>query len=204
NGPSTAAASPFGAAQQHPSSFDEIFDHSALRPGWEWPQDSEPEFDERKGLLSLGSKRPVTAIDSAILAHSTWTGNYEAMALVQADKLTKMSAAGISVVGDPGRAIGLAVTQGHLKLWRRDAGSERILADTAAPSTNAVWLKVASTGGNLFRFAASEDAEHWTNVGEAQTGNKLPPWDRGIRVGLTAGGEPFARGYFREFRITSH
>ena len=38
------------------------------------------------------------------------------------------------------------------------------------------------------RFAVSRDGRAWTDIGGEVEGRDLPPWDRGVRVALTAGG----------------
>jgi hypothetical protein len=50
--------------------------------------------------------------------------------------------------------------------------------------------------GHLYRFSVSSDGRNWTNVGEELDGSYLPPWDRGVRVALTAGGAPGASARF--------
>src|SRR5258707_67398 len=44
---------------------------------------------------------------------------------------------------------------------------------------------------------------NWMAVGEAQTGDQLPPWDRSIRVGLTAGGAENMVARFDSFQMHS-
>ena len=52
--------------------------------------------------------------------------------------------------------------------------------------------------GHLYRFAFSDDGRAWTDVGEEVDGAYLPPWDRGVRVALVAGG---AAARFESLRI---
>jgi hypothetical protein len=88
-----------------------------------------------------------------------------------------------------------------LVLWRRDKGKEQILAEVAAPTGPKLHLRLQASNGHLFRFAASADNQTWTDVGDPQPGDQFPPWDRSIRVGLTAGGATGASATFYRFEM---
>ena len=60
---------------------------------------------------------------------------------------------------------------------------------------------MTAKGGDHFRFAVSRDGRNWTEVGEQMNGEYLPPWDRAVRVALTAGGARGAAARFESFRI---
>jgi hypothetical protein len=47
----------------------------------------------------------------------------------------------------------------------------------------------------------SEDGNRWRNIGDEMNGEYLPPWDRGVRVALTAGGAADASAKFEWLRI---
>jgi hypothetical protein len=112
-------------------------------------------------------------------------------------------AAGIAVVGDAANATGLALGNGKLLLWRREKGDQKIVVEVDAGEAGRQRLKVTATGGNRFRFSASPDGKHWTNVGDEQSGDRLPPWDRSIRVGLTVGGTTNGAAVFERFEMSA-
>ena len=62
-------------------------------------------------------------------------------------------------------------------------------------------LRMTARDGHRFRFAVSSDGRRWQDVGEEMDGSYLPPWDRGLRVALTAGGATNASAAFESFRI---
>ena len=203
-GPSVVAESPFGAPQnQTPAQigqtgFVDEFDESALKPGWQWPQDNEPVYQlaSNDGGQVLLAPRPelATNLIGAIFARSTTTGDYEAIAVL---KVPGQGAAGIAAIGDQANATGLCVRDGKLVLWRRDKGNHKSLAEVEAPHDGKVQLRLQAAEGHIFRFSAKAGTEDWIYVGEPQPGDHLPPWDRSIRVGLTAGGTTNAAAFDR-------
>ena len=64
-----------------------------------------------------------------------------------------------------------------------------------------VYVRMTARAGHLYRFAVSEDGRQWTDVGDELDGSYLPPWDRGVRVALVAGGAHGAMGRFDWLRI---
>ncbi|HEY0385625.1 MAG TPA: hypothetical protein VGC64_06415, partial [Pyrinomonadaceae bacterium] len=60
--------------------------------------------------------------------------------------------------------------------------------------------RMTTHDGHLYSFDFSLDNRQWTEAGRELDGQYLPPWDRGVRVALTAGKVP-AR--FNWLRITS-
>jgi xylan 1,4-beta-xylosidase len=55
--------------------------------------------------------------------------------------------------------------------------------------------------GHLYRFSASADGRKWHELGGEMEGAYLPPWDRGVRVALVAGGARGTRALFDSLRI---
>ena len=60
---------------------------------------------------------------------------------------------------------------------------------------------MTATDGHRFRFAWSRNGRDWQTVGDEIDGSYLPPWDRGVRVALTAGGRAGATGKFAYLRM---
>jgi hypothetical protein len=65
---------------------------------------------------------------------------------------------------------------------------------------------VQDHGGNHYRFAYSPDGRIWTELlpaGETADGSFLPPWDRGVRVGVVAQGPATATATFERFELAN-
>jgi xylan 1,4-beta-xylosidase len=203
-GPSAEATAPPEVAQHIQKAFKDTFADATLNPGWEWPQNNEPvyRFGGPKGGLEL-SARPAFATNllGAILSERTVSGNYVATTIVDLSDPKPESFVGIAIIGDAANAVGLAVGDGKLILWRVQKGVHQRIVTVDAPKSEQLHLRVSATGGHAFQFTASTDGQSWTSVGGPQYGDQLPPWDRGIRVGLTVGGTRDAVGRFLSFEI---
>lgn len=204
-GPSTAAASPGGVPQRQSLAFRDDFASSQLRPGWQWPQDNEPLVrvaPDNDGMLAL-SPQPGHAKDliGGVLARSTLTGEYRASVEVDLASLKPGVAAGLAAFGDSANAVGLMVRDRKLTLWRRIKGKHETLTEADVPGTEKVHLRFVASDGYRFRFQASSNGKDYVPIGEMLEGKQLPPWDRSIRVALTAGGVEGAEARFDNLQI---
>jgi beta-xylosidase len=109
--------------------------------------------------------------------------------------------AGLSAFGEMENALGLSVGGGKLLLWRREKNEQRTLETVAAPEGASLQLRMRAREGRRYRFSVSTDGRNWRDVGEEVDGEYLPPWDRGVRVALTAGGARGAVARFGYLRI---
>jgi xylan 1,4-beta-xylosidase len=202
-GPSARAASPFGGPERNAeyAVYDD-FTSPRLTPGWQWPQANEPVKRLQSGRLVLA---PTAAhaqdVLGAVLARTTTTGDYTATTAIDVSGMKPGMMAGLAAYGDEENALGILVGDGKLTLWRREKGNQRTLATTEAMPAPLIYLRMTATGGDHFRFAVSRDGRTWNPVGEQMKGEYLPPWDRAVRVALTAGGAGDAAAKFKWFRI---
>ncbi|HZI17288.1 MAG TPA: family 43 glycosylhydrolase [Pyrinomonadaceae bacterium] len=204
-GPSRRAASPHGVRETDAEyRFAEEFTSAALAPGWQWPVGHEPLHSLRPGAggwLTLAP--PQGRADSplgAVLARPITTGDYVATTLVNA-AAQRGGAAGLSAFGDLENALGVSVGGGRVMVWRREKNEQRELAGAAAPRGSRLQLRMTAREGRFYRFAFSADGRAWTDVGEEVDGTYLPPWDRGVRVALVAGGAQGASASFDWLRV---
>ena len=204
-GPSARAASPFGV-REYGSEYSVFDDFTArgLRPGWQWPQNNEP-LKRVQGARLILAPTAAHAEDmlGAVLAQTTTEGDYVAGAIVDVNGLTQGTMAGLAAYGDEANALGVAVGGGRVSVWRREKGTQQTLATKDAPRGTVVYLRMTAKGGDRFRFAVSGDGKKWTEVGDQLNGEYLPPWDRAVRVALTAGGARGAAAKFESFYLRS-
>jgi xylan 1,4-beta-xylosidase len=196
-GPSTTAPSPYKIAQKKAEvNFSDDFSSPTLRPGWQWPVADEPQYRIERGLLVLSPSRKTNDPVGAVLARSTTVGDYIARTTISGVEAGAM--AGIAAFGDAGNAMGVAVGNQKLVLWRRQKGKHEILSESSAPESGSVRLSFRATRGHQFQFFAGNDP-----VGQDLQGKHLPPWDRNVRVALTVGGSEHASARFDSISITS-
>jgi xylan 1,4-beta-xylosidase len=196
-GPSVNAASPFGVPDRRAEyAFFDDFTAKQLMPGWQWPQGNEPDIrieSRNTGQLVLAaSSANASKVESlsAALARSTTTGDYVATTSVNTKEMRPNAVAGLSAYGDGENALGASVMANRVMLWRVEKGAMRTVAEMNAANNGSLFLRMTARDGHLYRFAFSRDNRRWTEVGEELDGQYLPPWDRGVRVALTAGKAP--------------
>lgn len=187
--------------------FVDDFSGGQLKPSWQWPVNNEPSAKLDGGFLVLspnGDRAKEWA--GAVLGKQTVSGDYVATAVLDAEGLKQGVAAGLSAYGESANALGLALRDGKLILWRRQKNNQTTLASSEAPAAKLLHFQMASRDGHKFHFAVSADGRDWKRVGADidLEGKFLPPWDRGVRVALTVGGADNASARFDSIRITPH
>ncbi|HZH91959.1 MAG TPA: family 43 glycosylhydrolase [Pyrinomonadaceae bacterium] len=207
-GPSARAASPHGFNERNAEHFFfDDFTATKLQPGWQWPQSNEPLM--RTGGAGGGRLilSPTVAQGAnplgAVVARLTTTGDYDATVLVDARGMKEGAVAGIAAYGDAENALGAATDgRGNVVLWRREKNEQKVVSTIVnAVRSPLVHLRMTADDGRRYRFAVSEDGNRWRNIGDEMNGEYLPPWDRGVRVALTAGGAADASAKFEWLRI---
>jgi beta-xylosidase len=207
-GPSGRAPAPFGIGEHNPKyTFFDNFVDARLSPGWQWPQANEPNVrvaPARGGWLMLAPTAP-HASDAlgAVVARTMTTGNFVATTLIDTRGLPPGALVGLSAYGDGENALGASVDAGGaVQLWRREKNEHKLVASLNEPVNGArVYLRMTARAGHLYRFAVSTDGRRWQAMNEELDGSYLPPWDRGVRIALVAGGTQGAAGRFDWLRI---
>ena len=207
NWPEFRATSPAPTARPAAArAVTDEFTGAALGLDWQWPIEDKPQYALRGGQLRL-TAHPDQG--GAALGRHTLTANYTATTTLLAPAaLPAGTTAGLAAHGDPKNALALTAGGGKLQLWERRNGQQRILGETPLPAAaaKAVQLRVQVSAGNSYRFAWSTDGTTWTNPlanDGAISGQFLPPWDRGVRVGVLAQGPPSATAAFERFVLDS-
>jgi xylan 1,4-beta-xylosidase len=192
------------AAAPTPGTVTDEFANATLAPSWEWPVEDKPQFALRGGQLQL-TARPDKG--GAALGRPTLAANYSATTtLLNPASLPAGALAGLAALGDPSNALGLLAGGGKLQVQELRDGKTRTLAEAALPAGAALHLRVQDQGGSHYRFAYSPDGRTWTELlpaGQAADGSFLPPWDRGVRVGVVAQGPATATATFERFELNN-
>ena len=92
----------------------------------------------------------------------------------------------------------------QIVLWAMKGGSISTIARTAAPAgQEMLQLRLTATEGDQMQFSWSADGTTWNTLdgGKAVDASYLPPWDRAVRVGLSAKGPANATAAFDWFRV---
>jgi beta-xylosidase len=208
DGPSGRAPSPFGVAERNEEySFLDRFTGAQLQPGWQWPQDNPPTIRMESGrnggqLVLTPASEHATDLIGAILGRPTTVGNYVATTEIAMRSLKPGAFSGLAAIGDRENALGVSIGgDGKVVVWRRQKNQQETVTTSNAPPSASLWLSMTARDGHLFRFALSRDGRKWADVGPELEGDYLPPWDRGLRVALTAGGTAGASARFGALSI---
>ncbi|HEY0462370.1 MAG TPA: family 43 glycosylhydrolase [Pyrinomonadaceae bacterium] len=201
NGPSKQANSPFAVNERNTEyRFFDDFTGKNLNFGWQWQQNNIPNYRLAQSFLVL-SPKPGQAKNEvgAIMARTTTLGAYAATTQINVAALAKDTLAGISAYGDNENALGMGIRGGQLVVWKREKNQQQTVSTVAAPKGANLYLRMIARDGHFFRFSVSRDNRRWQAIGDEINGEFLPPWDRGVRVALTAGGttNPARFGFLR-------
>ena len=179
-----------------------------LQPEWQWPAADPPAVrvePAHGGAVELrpGPRHtaPVGELPGAILARRLVSGDSLALAELATD-LPAGVLAGLAACGDPDNALGIAVGNGAATVWQRQQGAVRVVAASGLrlPQGSPLLLRMRVTDGTRYDFAVGAKEGELVPVGATLDGAYLPPWDRGVRVALTAAGPGPAR--FHWLRLT--
>lgn len=201
---------PHGKATTHSQfKFEDEFTANKLGWDWQWPQHNQPRYkisSANGGTIQLapGDAKPGDLV-GGVLAIKTTSGNYEAVTVLSRKQTKSGTVAGLSAYGDHENALGLAVKNTTLTLWRRIRNKDETILSRDIPESASLHIKLTATQGSKFRYSISTDGQQWHQVGDevGLQGDYLPPWDRGVRVALTAGGTPESSATFESLRINS-
>lgn len=209
-GTALTAPAPLGqAGAQRQYQFEDEFDSSSLNPEWQWPQENEPVCElakESKGLLRLKPNASrSTNLLGGVLALKTTSAAYVAETVLNREQWVKGTTAGLSAFGDMANAVGLGIDGDKLKLWRRAQNKDEVLLTQPIPPGTQLHIQLACREGHKFTFSVSDDGKQWSAVAPETPleGNYLPPWDRGVRVALTVGGDKDAAATFQSMKLRS-
>jgi xylan 1,4-beta-xylosidase len=203
-GGSTPVASAPAVARA--TTFTEEFTSKTLPLSWQWPVELRPTYSLSGGQLLL-TARPDHS--GAALGQATTAPTYTATTtLLRPGALPAGSRAGLAAHGDPDNTLMLVATAGQVQLVRLEKGQATTLAVAPLPAgASALQLRLQARQGSQFTFAWSADTgATWQPLpaaGGAVSGSYLPPWDRGVRVGVVAQGPATNIATFENFTLAS-
>ena len=183
----------------------EEFDTDSFSYTWQWPVGPKPVYQinsNNDGLLRLQASPDKIG---TVVGKRTTEADYVATTAVNTHMLPAQTRAGLSAIGDRENAVGIGISGKKIVLWVVKKGDEHILAQTDAPLESGLQFMLATSSGNQMKFAWSTDGTNWhyLNEKEAIDASFLPPWDRGVRVGLTVKGPRNTKAAFDWFKMTN-
>lgn len=199
----SAAAAPLPlASEPRAAGFFDGFTDAALAPGWQWPMHNTQSASvetQGGGYLLLAPRSGKTEdLTAALVAWPTTTADYTATTHVDLRRMSPTTRAGLAAYGWQTAALGVSVGGGKLFVWRREEKTDERPYTTDAPRADSIYLRMTAQGGERYHFAYSTNGRDWTPLGQPVSGTHI----EGVRVALTASGEPGAAARFDWLRVT--
>lgn len=196
-GPSTRAQAPAAArAQADTTVFRDDFTGPRLAAGWQWQIGPRPDAKLDDGRLMLTGAGGMTGVVQSIR-----TPSFVAETIVDASRLGSGDFAGIVIYGDRANGIQFLTDGKGVQVRSRRKQKDALAAEARVEGGRPVALRVACVDGNRFRFAVRDPDGAWREVGGETSGAYLPPWDRGVRIGLGLAGKNPAQAGFAYFTL---
>lgn len=202
--PSATAAAPHQENAPDQLEVREEFKGGELGQSWQWPVDK-PSLSYRLTPEQDGQIVLQTSPDKIgnLLAQRTTTPNYTVTTAVDKSKLQEGTMAGLAAIGDQENATGISVGKDSLVLWAVKENKRSTIVQVPSPKAAQVQLRLVTQNGDQMKFYWSADGNTWNELNQqAFDASYLPPWDRAVRVGLTAKGPANATAAFNWFRYT--
>jgi beta-xylosidase len=201
--PSLTATVPFKRNTGDELNVRDDFSKDGMANTWQWPVNQWSFYNLRNEnggqLLLKASPENI----GTVLGQRTKTANYSATAALDQRSVTAGTMAGLAAIGDPDNAVGVSLRNGQIVLWSVKENKASTIAQVTAPKEDQLQFKLETTQGDQMQFSWSTNGQTWNslNNGKAIDGSFLPPWDRGVRVGLTAKGPTGATASFDRFEL---
>jgi beta-xylosidase len=197
--PKFSEVSPAAEVNQQAPDWAEEFSSFPLPVSWQWPVGKEPAYSITGDKLTLTASPDKIG---AVLGQRTQTDEYMAATGIDLTSFPQQLQAGLAAVGDRENAVGISVSSTKLTFWTLQGNQEKVVAQAAIPKASAIQLRLTAQDGSRFKAAWSTDGSTWNPLqGEAE-GAYLPPWDRGVRIGLIAKGPATTKASFDWLHLT--
>ncbi|EMR01131.1 family 43 glycosylhydrolase [Cesiribacter andamanensis] len=201
--PSTSAQAPHGQNAPDQLAVQEDFSETSLQKGWQWPVARSAAFytlsaSGQEGQLVLQAQPDQLG---NLLAQRTTAPAYTVTTSVDKSRLQQGVQAGLAAIGDQENALGISAGAETILAWRVVAGKQETVAQASSPAQGQIQLRLVAEQGNRMALSWSTDGANWQALtNEPLDASYLPPWDRAVRVGLTAKGPAGSTVAFNWFR----
>ncbi|HEX2608068.1 MAG TPA: hypothetical protein VHK91_11845, partial [Flavisolibacter sp.] len=172
---------------------------SGLSNEWQWSVFQTPRTELKGGELYLNA---LPEGPGAFLGHKVTTGNFTATVKVHAKKST--AAAGIALIGDEKNNLTLWLDKDSVRIMQIRDGKETRLAGRKVNRQQKMELRLEVVQGKTVQFSWGAENKAAATWNQRVDIGFLPPWDRAVRIGLTAKGTETEQAVFDSFRIINH
>jgi xylan 1,4-beta-xylosidase len=172
------------------------FAAKTLSLDWQWSIFKN--FKKQTGSKSL-TISALPDVSGAYVAQPVYNSDYTVETVV----LKATAEAGLAIIGDDKNIVFAAVKAGKIEVRQVKNGETSLIKTIALPSKkSAIRLKLQVQNNHSLTFYYAIGKAPYAPVNtEAVDGSFLPPWDRALRVGMTAVGTPEQSATFGNFSM---
>jgi xylan 1,4-beta-xylosidase len=182
-----------------PQVREDDFSGRTLSHDWQWSVFQNIGFQQKDSRLALDA---LPENGGGFLGQKTYSLNYEVRAVVQRRKSNAW--AGLALIGDEKNLLKVEMRRDMVQVVLVRGGKETVLSTHPAGSSKKGYLRMTVRNGKDVRFTYSSNQKDFTELNKGPVdGAYLPPWDRALRVGITAKGQTGTRAVFERFIVTA-
>ncbi len=174
------------------------FNGERLSDNWQWSVFQNINKTVKKGRLQVFGL-PETS--GAFMGQKPYTTDYNSTVEILHRKST--TAAGIALIGDEKNIISALIKGSDVYVTEVKDGRDSVLSTHTIPRRKKGFLQMQVRNGKDISFLYSKDGKNYIPLNKEKIdGAYLPPWDRGLRVGVVSKGTPDQKALFDNFEIT--
>jgi beta-xylosidase len=181
-------------SQQKSVSKDE-FNTKTLSTNWQWSVFQQPKYQLKRGCLELEAN---ASLQTAYLGQKQPTGYYDAVVVVNTERST--AGGGIGIIGDDANQMNAIFENDSLRLMILKEGKEAVAESRPFKGKTLHIRMSAGAEGVSFHYGENEKTLNELNP-RPMDPSFLPPWDRGLRIGVVVRGRAGSKGVFERFLI---
>jgi beta-xylosidase len=176
---------------------EDKFQSTTLNKQWEWNVFQNLKKEVRSGQLLLSALATPTG---AFVGQKTFSQAYEVKGLI--DHAKSSGAAGVALIGDEKNAVAAFVKGRRIEVVQVKDGKEVIISSRSIiPGRKGFLSMQVKNGKDVSFYYGNKPGKLILLNAQPVDGSYLPPWDRGLRAGLTAKGSIGQKAVFDEFEI---
>lgn len=180
------------------TSVEDRFKSKKPSQNWQWSVFQDITFSTKRKKLTLNALPSNTG---AFIGQKTFTNNYTAQITV----LSGEAAAGLALIGDEKNVVSVLLQNNNLVVNQVRDDKITELTQKSLVFKDQLHLRMQVQQGKNITFSYSTDGNNYTTLNTTPVdGAYLPPWDRALRVGLIAKGEPNQQAVFKDFLLKNN
>jgi beta-xylosidase len=180
-----------------PEKVTDNFSAKALSQEWQWSVFQPAKYKITKDKMELMANSDESG---SFIARKTFTENYSSEVAVL--RKTSTAAGGLAIVGDDKNMIILTVDKDKIFIVKLKDNKKEILHEKKIADSDRIILKATVQNGDQIVFSTSDGSGNFQQLNpQPISGTYLPPWDRAVRVALTAKGAGDKKVVFDDFKL---